>query len=63
MTANKCFLYPNQAISIVAILTNYKAICLGRAKAIFPENKDFRGNLITPFSSCFSKNATNIYYV
>jgi endo-1,3-1,4-beta-glycanase ExoK len=34
-----------------------------RIKAIFPENKDFRSNLITPFSSCFSKNTTNIYCV
>ena len=36
---------------------------IGRTKAIFPENKDFRGNLITPFSSSFSKNTTNIYCV
>ena len=36
---------------------------VNEAKAIFPENKDFRGNLITPFSSCFSKNTTNIHCV
>jgi len=45
-----------------AINTDYRS-SIGRTKAIFPENKDYRGNLITPFSSCFSKSTTNVYWV
>ena len=46
-----------------AIESYENALSIRRIKAIFPENKDFMSNLITPFSSCFSKNTTNIYCV